>query len=48
MFKNQEEAGPGHNSGPPTQQTHYLGSIWLMKKTETIELNISSDNIWTQ
>jgi hypothetical protein len=36
----------GHNRGPP-QQTHYLGSIWLMKKTETIELNISSDNIWT-
>ena len=28
-IKRTEEAGPGHNSGPPTQQTstHYLGSI---------------------
>ena len=27
----------GHNRGPP-QQTDYLGSILLMKKTETIEI----------
>jgi hypothetical protein len=37
----------GHTRGPP-QQTYYLGSILLMKKIETIEIKISSDNSWTQ
>ena len=29
----QHQEAAGHTSGPPTQQTHYLGSILLMKKT---------------
>jgi hypothetical protein len=37
----------GHNRGPP-QQTHYLGSILLIKKTETNKEKKSSDNSLTQ
>ena len=36
----------GHNRGPP-QQTYYLGS-YCSWKNETIEINKSSDNSWTQ
>ena len=33
MFKNQEEAGPGHNSGPPTQQTHIIQDQYNYKRS---------------